>query len=100
MEELRLKQLTKETPVWYEGLSDWTKMECIAELKALLETMPPRLVGQRPAPTLTGSTTALQQSTAGAASDREARILSRVLQAVGIIGTAMLILSAISNHAG
>jgi hypothetical protein len=85
LEELQAKHLTKETPVWHEGLPGWTKAECIVALKSLLEAMPPRFVADRQAPV-------------DAVSDGERRILSRVMQVVGIIGTIMLLLKEINSH--
>jgi hypothetical protein len=31
IEELKIKNITKETPIWYEGLADWTTAESVSE---------------------------------------------------------------------
>ncbi len=45
-EDLRHKNLQKQTPIWYEGLSEWTTADQIEELKDLLgNTTPPPFQG-------------------------------------------------------
>lgn len=41
IEELKSYALTKDTPIWYEGLSEWTTMENIEELKELITIVSP-----------------------------------------------------------
>jgi len=41
--QLKKKGITRETEVWYEGLSDWTKADQIEELKELFEQSPPQI---------------------------------------------------------
>lgn len=45
LEQLKLQSLNKETPVWYEGLKDWSMAENIDELKEFfsIKTTPPPL---------------------------------------------------------
>lgn len=40
-ENLKSKEIKKDTLVWYEGLKDWTKAEEIKELKELFKVTPP-----------------------------------------------------------
>lgn len=40
-EDLKSKDIKKDTLVWYEGLKDWTKAEEIKELKELFKVTPP-----------------------------------------------------------
>ena len=40
--QLKKKGITRETEVWYEGLSDWTKADQIDELKELFTQSPPQ----------------------------------------------------------
>ena len=44
IEHLQTIQLKKDTPIWYEGLDNWTTADKIEELKFLLrsETYPPK----------------------------------------------------------
>lgn len=41
IEELKLKNISRETPIWYDGLPEWTTVEKIYELKILLNSTPP-----------------------------------------------------------
>lgn len=43
LDELKFKNLTPKTPVWYDGLGDWRPAEQIAELQTLLTQPPPFL---------------------------------------------------------
>jgi hypothetical protein len=43
IEELKTMNITKDTLVWHEGISDWTEAEKITDLKELLKTTPPPL---------------------------------------------------------
>jgi hypothetical protein len=40
-EELKEKNISKETPIWFEGLPDWTIAEKIEELNSLFKTATP-----------------------------------------------------------
>lgn len=41
IEELKSKKITKDTPIWYDGISNWTTAGNIEELKNILATTPP-----------------------------------------------------------
>ena len=41
IEELKVKGITKETPVWFEGITDWVKAGEVDELLVLFQTTPP-----------------------------------------------------------
>lgn len=41
LEELKIKRITKKTPVWFEGLENWKYAEDIEELKSVFVVMPP-----------------------------------------------------------
>lgn len=41
LEQLKSQQITKDTPVWYEGLENWTTVEKIEELRELLKPSTP-----------------------------------------------------------
>jgi hypothetical protein len=41
IEDLKTKQILKETPIWYDGLSDWTIADKIDELKILFRRTSP-----------------------------------------------------------
>ncbi len=41
LDELKLKKITKETMVWYEGLEEWIAASNVEELKDLFKSTPP-----------------------------------------------------------
>jgi hypothetical protein len=41
IDELKTKNINKDTPIWHEGLSEWTVADKIDELKDLLKTTTP-----------------------------------------------------------
>jgi hypothetical protein len=41
IEDLKAKNICKDTPVWYDGLDSWTTVDKIDELKELLKTKTP-----------------------------------------------------------
>lgn len=43
IEDLKEKNITRETPIWYNGLSDWTTADKIEELRELFTSIPPVL---------------------------------------------------------
>jgi len=43
IDELKTKEITKETLVWYEGIDSWTKAGEITELAAFFKSIPPPL---------------------------------------------------------
>ena len=38
IEDLKTKNINKDTPIWYEGLDNWTTADKIDDLKELLKT--------------------------------------------------------------
>lgn len=41
IEDLKNKNISRETPIWFEGISEWTTAEKVEELKALFQAAPP-----------------------------------------------------------
>ncbi len=58
--ELKDKNISKDTLVWYEGLNDWTKASEISELKTLLKSTPPPLIKTPPLVTLSSTKTKVE----------------------------------------
>ena len=54
LEELKAKNINKETPVWCEGMTDWTTAGEIEELKSMLVTVPPPITRNEPQVIKTG----------------------------------------------
>ncbi len=57
IEELKLKGIVKETPVWHQGLKDWTTAGEINELSSLFLNTPPPLKTAPPVYTQASSST-------------------------------------------
>jgi hypothetical protein len=41
IEELKLKNLNRDTPIWFEGLDEWTAIGKVDELKEIITATPP-----------------------------------------------------------
>lgn len=50
IEELKTKNLKKDTPIWFEGLNEWTTIENVEELKNILLVVPPPFAAKPPLP--------------------------------------------------
>lgn len=48
LEELKSKNIIKTTPIWYDGLTEWTTAENVEELKDLFSITPPPFSGTQP----------------------------------------------------
>lgn len=67
LEELKTKDFTKKTPVWYEGLSEWTVAENVEELQQLLSAVPPPFGGRKDPPPLASTVTEQPEASAQSA---------------------------------
>ncbi|MCX8470466.1 MAG: DUF4339 domain-containing protein, partial [Chitinophagaceae bacterium] len=43
IEQLKEMNLNSDTPIWYDGLSEWTTIKNVYELKSIFITKPPPL---------------------------------------------------------
>ena len=50
LEELKTKSINNDTPIWYEGIENWTSASKIVELKELFETKIPPPYNPSPSP--------------------------------------------------
>jgi hypothetical protein len=48
LEDLKAKQITGDTMVWYEGLSEWSKASSVPELQSILSQTPPPFQSKTP----------------------------------------------------
>ena len=46
IEELKGQNINRTTPVWYEGLQEWTTVENVAELQVLFVSEQPKIISQ------------------------------------------------------
>ena len=47
IEELRLKNLNEDTPVWFEGLKEWTIIGNVQELKNIIKVTTPQTTSKQ-----------------------------------------------------
>lgn len=105
IEDLRVKNITKETSIWFEGLPEWTTADKIDELKELFnKTTPPPFTTKTTTPPPiqkppTQHTTGSQQT-----APKKKSTLGVILQSIGAIGViviiAMIIISKMNSDGG
>ena len=95
IEDLKTKNLTKETSIWFEGLPEWTTADKIDELKELInKTIPPPFTDKTATPppiqkVSTSQTQDIQQTT------KKKNKLGFILQSIGAIGLIGIISVAV-----
>jgi hypothetical protein len=92
IENLKTKNITKDTPIWYEGLSEWTTAGKIAELSVLFAnaTPPPFNASSSTPPPPNepaGNHTSVKTKPA---SDKDNK-LGVILQSIGAVGALIII---------
>ena len=94
-EQLKTKKLSKKTPVWYEGLTEWTPAEKVAELLDLISIPPPFVSasGLMPPPLPNVKTEPAKPET-----DKKKLILY-LMVAAGAIGLFVMLFTMIFNRA-
>jgi len=102
VDDLKTKGINKDTPIWYEGLPDWTTADKIDELKELLKTATPPPFGTKQTPppikkpaqqqTTSQTQTAKKKSNAGL-------IIGIIVGIVLLVGGGLFILANM-NHSG
>ena len=50
IDDLKAKNISRETPIWFDGINEWTTAEKIDELKSLFEAVPPPFKTATPPP--------------------------------------------------
>lgn len=63
--ELKAKKLTRDTPVWSEGLNEWTTIDNVEELKEIVTTIPPPFTTKIPSSSPLASTTPQAETLVG-----------------------------------
>jgi len=87
IEDLKQKGIQNQTPVWYEGLSEWTTADQIEELKDLLgKATPPRFSGTHSTPLPTTS--------------KEKNRMGTILQLIGVVGAIFIITMVVRANMG
>lgn len=75
IDDLKSKNINKDTPIWYEDLPDWTIADKIEELKDLLKTATPPPFGEtKKTPPPIQKTTPQTQATTSAPTKKKSKI--------------------------
>lgn len=91
IEDLKLKNISGQTSIWYQGLDNWTTAEKIDELKSIFTSVPPPFSAVPPAfetstpPTISNPTIA-QQQTYYQPVKQKSKVWRYVFILVGLIG--------------
>lgn len=84
-EDLKTKNITKETPIWHDGLSKWTTAEQIEELKDLFNvSTPPPFEAKATAPPLIQKDSNTQSNKSGNPKTKKANTTRSVLIVIGV----------------
>ncbi|WP_281631552.1 DUF4339 domain-containing protein [Flavobacterium luteolum] len=87
IDELKNKNITRQTSIWYEGLPEWTAGSNIEELSELFKVSPPDFT---PAANIGSNTNNL-------AAEGQKRNGKTTLKVVGILGLLVIVLIAVAN---
>jgi hypothetical protein len=87
IDELKNKNITRQTSIWYEGLPEWTAAGNIEELSLLFKVLPPEF---KPAANIRSSTQSI-------AAEEPRRKGKSTLKVVGILALLVIVLIAVAN---
>lgn len=95
IEDLKSKNINKESSIWFEGLSEWTSADKIDELQVLFSktTPPPFSAKTTTPPSLTQQTTNSQHK-----APKKKNTLGIILQLIGGVGAIIIIVMIIISN--
>lgn len=92
MEDLKARIIKKETPIWFEGLAEWTTADKIDELKDLFNnTTPPPFSTKTNAPPPYQKATEQKPVESQRLISGKKNVLGNILQVIGIISFIVII---------
>ena len=99
LDDLKAKLINKDTPIWYDGLADWTTAEKIDELKDILKTSTPPPFGtkQSAPPPINKQTTQQTSSATTAPPKKKSSAGKAILITVIVIGAIIGGLAIVDN---
>lgn len=101
LEELKAKKITKETPVWCEGMDDWTTAGAVEELKSILVSTPPpikKVVDDPKSNSESTKSTEPKKVIENITTPKKANWFWRLLKAIVITLALFAIIMAIADH--
>ena len=84
LEELKSKYLTKDTPIWFDQLTDWTTAGQIEELKGIVSSTPPPFTNKSTSPPFIQKPLS-QQKLESVKPKKSSSVGRRILTLVGIV---------------
>lgn len=95
IEDLKTKNISKETPIWYEGLAEWTTAEKVEDLRTLFLSTPPPFETTKVTPPPIHKK---QEQTTSKLTKKRKNTLGTILQSIGIIGAVVLVIIFITGY--
>lgn len=95
IEDLKTKNISRETPIWYEGLVEWTTVEKIEELKTLFISTPPPFGATKMTPPPIQK---IKLQSASQPKKKKENRLGTILQLIGKVGAVTLIIVFVINY--
>lgn len=90
LDELKTKHIKKDTPIWYDGIPDWTAAENIEELKEILKTStPPPFTTKQPTPPPINTYPSQQESNSTKSKPKKKRKAVRIILILFIVLVAI-----------
>lgn len=99
IEELKAKNIGKQTSVWCEGMSNWTNAENIEELQDLLKSTPPVFIANPTPPPI--PKLQAQEKEVEAPIEKKSKLGRNILRFVGIVIlviTGFAIFASVANN--
>jgi hypothetical protein len=92
VEELKTKNITKDTSIWHEGLAEWTIADNITELNDLFnKKTPPPFVAESKSQHQRQTPLIHQKPKLAKLEPKKKNVTGRILQLIGLIGTVFII---------
>lgn len=95
IEELKTKNISKETPIWHEGLVEWTTAEKVEELKPLFNSTPPPFETTKVIPPPLQKT---KEQITIEPTKKNKNTLGKLLQTIGFIGAIVIIVMLVNGN--
>jgi hypothetical protein len=92
IEDLRSKNINKETSIWFEGLPEWTSADKIDELKELFsKTTPPPFNAKTTTPPPIQKPEKQPTTNSQQTAPKKKNTLGIILQSIGVVGAIVII---------
>ena len=98
IEALKARNIKKDTPIWYEGLSEWTIAEDVYDLKDLFnKTTPPPFAAKSTIPPMTEKPPIKLSPIIPITAPKKKNTIGIILQSIGAIGAIIIVILIIGK---